>query len=472
MNRLILITLLLYSTFSASAQNKYLVEYDRLSGNINYYELIYSKGKYTEVEIKQPTVSKGDFVQFRTLNTNPFVFSMSLQPPLERDQSKSASSSVFSGFASIMGEMDNNISDLGYQLSNLTRFPPTKPEFVRGEMTAQEVLKNEQLQKLALVHNHLVQAMTVLESYANSLDILESEELTKEEMLNQLQSSIRTFNGDEYKSLLREIDKEVNQLSTFNLIDSAEVLSMMDSYNFLSEKLNGSVLNPEEAEELLLMVENANFSQLDATVVAMEQGYGSAEVHDLSEKQNVEYVIQLRGIDEDVDEKFRDDNLKQQIAISLPVSGGVHCSWATGVYGLNAFKGIRSFQLNTVSYDSVRIDEKKVESLRFALGTSLLIEFPNKSFLVPNISIGAAMGLVTDAEGTMSYPVSFLLGGGVKLEKFPFIALNAGLSFCESRTLKNGFTSGQVLENSTYGQNDISRKSFLPGYFIGLNITF
>jgi hypothetical protein len=153
-------------------------------------------------------------------------------------------------------------------------------------------------------------------------------------------------------------------------------------------------------------------------------------------------------------------------SVKAPVSGTVQMRWATGLYAIGSFSGRKNYDLAFNSTgDSSLITESALSNINFSLGSELVFDFKGNKFLKPSLNLGAAIDLFNDRD------ISILLGSSLKLTKFPFIGLSAGLSFTQINILNKNLKVGQIYELFETPE-DIQQKKFRPGFYFGLNFIF
>ena len=79
-------------------------------------------------------------------------------------------------------------------------------------------------------------------------------------------------------------------------------------------------------------------------------------------------------------------------------------------------------------------------------------------------NLGAAIDLWDDRD------IHFLAGMGIKFKSFPLLSLTGGISFTRMNQLNDDYEVGGSYEY--LGFEELSRKSYGLGYYIGLNVNF
>jgi len=461
--------LLLFLGGAAYGQKQYLVEYDRIKNTEKYYQLVNQKGKSQELPVDKPILKKGDMVKFRVTNMNPLVFTFDVKSEKKDAEENKYTANVLGGFSDVVGKMGGAIGDVSDNLSSLSGWnSPSTPSF-RGGAKVSEVRKLS-LEKLSNFHTDLKKSYSMLAQYQKAIQGVYSTELTKEEILNQLKVAAGTFNSSEYNSQLRKLEDEYEDLKKDSVIYENERYEIDSAYVSLIEDIETTLASPNNADQLMSMIERSTFSAEKTMVIGYEEsGWGVGELEDIDDAGYVNYAINLKNLAE-VDRDYENDNLLQNHDIQLSVQAPSNFSWATGLIFVSPFKGYNSYSIEEVGYDSLRvISGSTAPSMKFSVGTSLLYNFASKGVILPHALFGASIGLSSDWSDK---PVNFLLGGGLRIKQFPYVSFSAGLSFCQNTKLKNGFELGKtsLVPSSGDDLKDVTEKTFSPGYFFGINI--
>ena len=454
---------------AAYGQKQYLVEYDRIKNTEKYYQLVTAKGKSQEVPVDKPNLTKGDMVKFRVVNMNPLVFTFDVKSEKRDPEENKYTSNVLSGFSDVVGRMGGAIGDVSDNLSSLTGWSaPASPNF-RGGAKVSEARKLS-LEKLSNFHADLKKSYTMLAQYQKAIQSVYSTELTKEEILSQLKVASGSFNSSEYNAQLRKLEDEYEDLKKDTIIYENERYEIDSAYVTLVEDIETTWASPNQADELLSIIEGATFTAEKTMVIGYEESsWGGGELEDLDDAGYVNYSINLKNLEEE-NRDYEYDNILQNHDIQLSVQSPSNFSWATGLIFVSPFKGYNSYAIEEVGYDSLRvISGTPAPSIKFSVGTSLLYNFPSKGMILPHALFGASVGLSSDWSDK---PVNFLLGGGLRIKQFPYVSFSAGVSFCQNTKLKNGFELGKTSLVPFSGDdiNNVTEKTFSPGYFFGINI--
>ena len=464
------ITLISFLSFTAFSQKQYLIQYDRINDEEKYFELTYSKGSFTETPIKKPNLKKGDLVKFRTINMNPLVFNLDVTSENAKIDENSVGSKALSGFKNIFGEMDGAFAEVSYGMNNVASYNIPQSPIFRGA-TKKDEARQLSLNMLNQFHISLKKTYDMLVQYNKAISNVYSTELTKDQICNQLKLAVASFNKSDYNNELRKLNSQYAFLEKDTLIFKNERYELDSLYLSLNEEIESTFASPNNASDLLELVESSDFSSESTVIIGYEESYGNGRLDDLDEDGLMNYTILFRSHKE-ADENYEFDNVLQDHNVSLSVQYPSNFSWSSGLVIVSPFKGFNSYAVEELGYDSLKIvSGSSVASTRFTLGTNLMYNFPTNGQLIPQAMFGVSIGFL-GSRYNINKPVNFLLGAGLKFKKFPFISISSGVSMCQNTRLKNGFELGKTYAKSFSVESidSIVEKSFSPGYFIGINI--
>ena len=282
-------------------------------------------------------------------------------------------------------------------------------------------------------------------------------------------TSSSSYPRPHYNAQLRKLEDEYEDLKKDTIIYENERYEIDSAYVTLVEDIETTWASPNQADELLSIIEGATFTAEKTMVIGYEETWNGGQLEDLDDAGYVNYSINLKNLEEE-NRDYEYDNILQNHDIQLSVQSPSNFSWATGLMFVSPFKGYNSYAIEEVGYDSLRvISGTPAPSIKFSVGTSLLYNFPSKGMILPHALFGASVGLSSDWSDK---PINFLLGGGLRIKQFPYVSFSAGVSFCQNTKLKNGFELGKTSLVPFSGDdiNNVTEKTFSPGYFFGINI--
>jgi hypothetical protein len=469
------------------SQKHYLVEYDRINNDENYFELKYDKGELNQNPIKKPYLEKRDVVKFRVVNYNPFVFKkLIVADGKKKTKENFVSKEIFKNLKPVLDINNNLLGSIANEISNLSTSELTSLEVLNGKMRGNisetEQKKINSLKKLSSFHESILNAYKALEQYEKSINCIYSTTLNKKQIIDELTSSISKFDVSAYNNQIRNLKKDFINIASDPLLKKEEIKEDVESFKKLTIHLDSLIESPKNANELLLEVENQKFSSEFTKIIGLKE-YNN-EFFDLKGDEQI-YLMEFRSNTNDANDQLgvssnqNYNNLLQGHDVNLPVKQQGSFNWSTGIVAIWAFNGFKNYETKIIPQnypytDSIKIISKSWPSSRIAIGTNLLYNIPVKGSVVPQVLFGTSISINTpdnDYGGRYNKPINFLLGSGIKFKKFPFLSLSGGFTFCEGVKLKQGYEEG-----GTYFSEDLgfeyTQTTFLNGYFLGLNLNF
>ena len=217
-------------------QNKYVIEYNRLSKSINHYNINSVDGKSDTVLLQnKPLLKKNDLLILRILEVNPFVFEGTINIKSNNWESKPTDNSLLTMFTGLgIGSMSGGVFDAISQFVNSS----SSIEMTRGGSEVSDALKRlerikenirfiERQMNLIRNHEEAVQLVIhdpgksrkeILEEAFYYLDEIESIDLSElQGVVSRSKSDLNILRIDSNAiSFLEEIEK------TENLIDQCD----------------------------------------------------------------------------------------------------------------------------------------------------------------------------------------------------------------------------------------------------------
>ena len=455
----------LFLTISSFSQKHYLVEYDRINNTESYYELNYDKGDFIQKPIKKPFLEKGDVVKFRSINYNPFVFKpLKINSIKQKTKEKVGSQEIFDKFKTVLTLKSNILGNITNEINDLSNSNAPSLNLLnsRGNVTEAEKNKINSLVKLSAFRESMLEAYKTLEQYEKSINCIYSFALTKEQIVDELKSSIAKFDIKNYNKQIRKIQIDFKSISADPNLKKEEIKSDEESFKKLTQHLDSLLESPKNANELLIEVENKEFYSENTKIIGFDDLYN--EFKDLKGDEQT-FLMEFNQQDES--DSDSDNKLLQNHDLNLPVKqkGSFNCS--TGIVVIRAFNGFKNYEPKYEDSVSIKIVGKATTSSRIAIGTNLLYNIPVKGPIVPQVLFGVSLTLKTTDNSNK--PINFMLGTGFKFKKFQYLSLFGGFTFCENIKLKQGFELGGIYLNE---DSDFTQRTFSKGYFIGINLNF
>jgi len=114
------------------------------------------------------------------------------------------------------------------------------------------------------------------------------------------------------------------------------------------------------------------------------------------------------------------------------------------------------------------VGQTSLSRSRICIGSQMVFDFQGNKLITPSLNLGAAVDFWDERD------IHFLIGGGMKFKQFPYLSLSAGLAFTRVNVLNKSLQVGQSYDNSnsSIDPSTLQTKKYVPGYFMGLNISF
>ena len=171
---------------------------------------------------------------------------------------------------------------------------------------------------------------------------------------------------------------------------------------------------------------------------------------------------------------IKDDDIKKLSSmysvvksVEIPVKSGIIMNWSSGLYSIGSFKQrLKYYRTDNLSEDTSTVQQTSVSRSKICIGSQMAFDFAGNNIFIPTINLGAAVDFWDERD------IHFLIGGGLKFKKFPFMSITAGVAFTQINVLNKALQVGQSYEysNALLGDENLSSKKYVPGYFVGLNI--
>jgi hypothetical protein len=464
--KIVSLYLLLFTAGLTFGQNKYLVEYDRINNTEKYFELLNSNGDIIQKVIKKPNLKKGDLVKIRVTNMNPRVFFFEIYSDNQSDNKVSNSENLLKGFSRVLDGRNDAFGQVSTHLNLIESSSLPKFSKTRGT-TKMDEARMESLVKLDQFKSSLQKTYKMLTVYEKALADIYSTELTKDQICTKLKIAISEFKIDDYNAEIRSLDRQYELLKSDSLIYDNERYLFDSAYVSIHRKIEKTDSDPNNAETLLAAVQSSKFTAETSKVI----GYESGSFREVAENGLMNYSIRFRRVAPSLDDNPKEnDDLLQSHDLSLSVQSPSKLTWGSGFFVVSPFKGYNSYKTESVDLDSARVvSGTSLSPIQFSVGTSLLYNIPSRGMIIPQAMFGASFGFSGMRE---EKPVNFLIGGGIRLKKFPYMSFSTGVSFCQNTKLKNGYSLGNSYKLNNYNEDieGITEKTFSPGYFFGINV--
>ncbi len=457
----LLMLVILIQSLLLSSQTNYLIEYDKINNHSTYYKCDWEKGVQTKKEIKSIKVNQNDILIVKIINVNTFIYQTDIIQTYNIQEKNSSQISKLVNFFT-GGSFGGTAFNLINKLSATTR----------GERNTLPAAISESAQLLEIGDNLISNIISGITDYQKAVKVKFSKTKTKNEILAELKynkEKMQNFNADELMFKLDSVTDKLNEI-TKNIEPDHEILNDIDRYKerltvfnnkfkvFLLDGVNCNLL--EDIKE----VEKSSFTH--------EQRFLAKSERDSEEKYSSnEIIIQFKSL----------GNIELVKKISIPVVQPNKPHWALTVNSIIPIGELNYYRINSVpgdkdnvmpSPDSLNIMQSSIKGMQLSLGTQLCFDInKEKSLFIPSICVGFAISGLNQAQE--DWNISFLLGSSISLKKFPYVSLNTGISFTQTKQLKSQYKANQTFEiapDFDPDENTFFNKVYLPGFYFGLSI--
>ena len=450
----LLMLVILIQSLLLSSQTNYLIEYDKINNHSTYYKCDWEKGVQTKKEIKSIKVNQNDILIVKIINVNTFIYQPEIIQTYNIQEKNSSQISKLVNFFT-GGSFGGTAFNLINKLSANTR----------GERNTLPAAISESAQLLEIGDKLISNIISGITDYQKAVKVKFSKTKTKNEILAELKynkEKMQNFNADELMFKLDSVTEKLNEI-TKNIEPDHEILNDIERYKErLLDEVNCNLL--EDIKE----VEKSSFTHEQRFLANSKEDYDSESAEKYSSN---EIIIQFISL----------GNIELVKNFSIPVVQPNKPHWALTVNSIIPIGELNYYRINSVSGDkdnvmpspdSLNIMQSSIKGMQLSLGTQLCFDINNeKSLFIPSICVGFAIsGLNQDQE---DWNINFILGSAISLKKFPYVSLNTGISFTQTKQLKSQYKANQTFEiapNFEFDENTFFNKVYLPGFYFGLSI--
>ncbi len=258
---LFILNLNIYMAFS---QSHYVIEYDRFSNNINYYNVTVDHGKRSEVKSQKPFLRVGDILETRVININEFVLGAEMNI-----ESHDVIDNRTSGINNIVTTILSGLNLSGYSSAVIKAFDVIKS--LNDNQSAVKILGS---QRSSNSYNTTVEK-EIAEDALSIMEHLSSVEKVKQSSLDLMQLVVaQDLSIEQMRPLaLDKINSTVEYYKTSNLDDLSYEIE-----NFKSEV--------QSAKDELTKEDKTIDSELDEAVNSLITKCSSIDFEELKKRYN------------------------------------------------------------------------------------------------------------------------------------------------------------------------------------------
>jgi hypothetical protein len=474
MKALIFYSFMLCSTF-VFGQKNYTICYDKLNQTTTYYKEIWENGRLVRTSVKSIELEHNDVVTIELNNVNKAALIPAFtHETIKEEGLKSPLPVILSGFSGFGGPALS-------MLTQLASNAPTQVSNSRGTSSELEELKVNISLHMIDMHKALTELYTVYNSYEEKKKIKFDKSLTKDEIITKLKVVLENEKNEDVDETFEKLKKaqlQLQDLKLSNVLTSEDPIWLdiqrieSQYYKFLEKYTDEDQLKNYSLDKDLIEVENTEFIERHTFLALAFDRYGDGI------KSNEFIIVCADKTNPDNTGKPNIDFIK---IISIPVKKTIAPKWSLGVDAVFPFGGNSSYSFTEIEGDywndipdSIRISASSTRNALLTLGTKLSFDIPTERSVLPSIFMGAALSS-TNIE-IDEWNLSFLLGSGLRLRKFSYISLNAGLSITQLKVLKSEYQLNTTFEkpDEVYSDDDeyLYQRKFKPGLFVGIGIQF
>jgi hypothetical protein len=455
------------------AQKNYTIKYDKLKDNTSYYQDLWVNGKVISSLVKSIRLEQNDIVTVEILNVNKFVFQpvVSMTEIKKEDNESSPLPVILSAFTGFGGPALK-------MLTSLASNAPPEIGGSRGSATELDQLKSNINSSIAEMHKSLTYLNKAYRNYAENKMIIYDKTLTKDEIVNKLSELLEKEDNTLFEVNFNALKKAHKQLQDLKLNESLPADDPIWADIYTIESINeGFTLNYLDDEgnfknysikKDLIEAETTEFFEKHTFLAKAYDKYDSYISN--------EFIILF----EEKSTKNTGSTFVDFIKIiSVPIKQAALPKWSLGVDVTFPFGGNDLYEVNEIEGDyygipdSLRIGPGASRNALLTLGTKLSFDIPTDKSLLPSVFIGA--GLSGTDVSKNEWSLSLLMGGGIRLKKFPYFSLNTGLCFTQLKVLKSEFDVNKTFlkpQDADSNNDFLYQKKFKPGIFVGIGFLF
>ena len=405
------------------AQNHYIVEYDRINDEVNYYQVHNIHGKHIEELIgKNIAVTEGDILQARLINVNELVFESSLAI----DEVEKTSSPI-NGIIALVENVASGSSAIFGAIAKILDISEAMVNEVQRGAEDERSIEFKLNSQISLIQKDIKPAKTYFEILTSTLPQVEyAKDKTKEEITKEVSSLESQIKSIEIESIYKKVDAEISELK--NLIEQAEFAdkNVVESANEIIEFWGK--FNPNDfAEDIEKVIFEQTRSKLDS-VDFMDTEYHIVEKFD---NDNDDIVIDFKM--SVIDEKYYPtiyNHRMVRVKRKKPT--------LTIVNGM-----VANFPItNKMSFDLLQAGDSvsfvsRQSRMDYNLSTMVQYEFAGQGPVSPSVNFGISIPLRDSSGFALNKGMRILTGAGLRIKRFPNISFTTAIAWGISDVLNS-----------------------------------
>lgn len=455
-NPLILLCTLAFS--QVFAQNHYVVEYDRINDEVNYYQVFTERGKLTdEIPVKNISVTEGDIIQGRMINVNELVF----ESYLNIDEVEK-SSSPLKGITALFDNVSYGAKGILGAIGNIIDVSEANDSYgglLRGadDDRSVEYKLNSQI---SIIQEDIMPAEVYFKTITTSLpEALAAVDMTKEEIQAEVKNLESKIEGIDIENIYNQVDQEITELKSILELSEFADVKIVSSANELIEKWESIEMSyflldddSQVFDDALALLDSIDFAYTDYYIVG-DLDYDKADI-----------VVDFKFSIEDEDGDYFSDPIiynHKMIKINRKKPA---LSIVNGLVVNFPMTNNMSFDLLQVG-DSVSFVSKE-SKMDYNLSTMVQYEFTGKGPVSPSLNVGISLPIRNFSSVSLDEGMRILTGAGLRFKKYPNIAFTASIAWGINDVLNDNLTY-----DTFYDENYLYNEGILTyDYYDGVDI--
>lgn len=455
-----------------TAQKNFVIEYDKLNDEVNYYESVWKKGEKTISKVEEVKVAHNDLVTVRIVNVNQLAFDTEIVQAFTEEKEFN---SPFSVLAATFGQGLPGLSVLG----NLGSQAPSNIGG-RNESEQVKIHKEKIYTILEELHTDIGVATNAYSAFERAESVIYSKTMTKDQIRDALSLALEKIENTDVSELLSNIERNNTKLE--EILDE-DILDYDDKAWEDIDQIDNAMnsfdeIYQDEYGDYKRISPYKSVAKLESTQFTIEHTFRSktSTRYDSYDMNDYYFLFRDKSAGDEDTEDAQVDHAKM---ISVKTKKNYKPHWGLGIDYVLPFSGRIDYLITSIpgdyfegTPDSLNISENGSSSMQLALGTKLCFDIPNKSALIPTGMLGLSIGGLSNIEENFNF--NFLLGAGLGFKAFPYVSINAGVSFSQLQVLKDGYRlNSNFTEPDGFSASDPSElfdKKFKPGIFFGLTL--
>ncbi len=426
------------------AQNHYIVEYDRINDEVNYYQVFTERGKLTdEIPLKNISVTEGDIIQGRMINVNELVF----ESYLNIDEVEK-SSSPLKGVAALFDNVSFGAKGILGAIGNIIDVSEANDSYglLRGadDERSVEYKLNSQI---STIREDIMPAEVYFKTVTTSLpEALAAVDMTKEEIQAEVKNLESKIEGIDIESTYNQVNQEISELQS--ILESSEFADakIVSAANELIEKWESI-----EMSYFLLDDDSQVFNDALALLDSIDFAYTDYYIVGDLDDDKADIVVDFKFSIEDEDGGYYSDPIiynHKMIKINRKKPA---LSIVNGLVVNFPMTNKMSFDLLQVG-DSVSFVSKE-SKMDYNLSTMVQYEFTGKGPVSPSLNVGISLPIRNFSSVSLDEGMRILTGAGFRFKKYPNIAFTTSIAWGINDVLNDNLTY-DIFYDETYLYNE------------------